>query len=204
MLCLGLDPYSADQEVLKQVRDVWPADGAPAWKRDEDVVFLRLVEEDDAVNRPLDTVYRQEGDGLVKTSSRIRVWRLDIVAYGPNSYDRLALIRKRLLDQDVAAFLKAAGMHIVPDMPAPRRVPEIFNANWWERADMAVRFNERVVFDPEAAPTFERVHVALKGQRPGGQSGKNSSRPESQVPERENPERVIARSDDIAIDIVEP
>jgi hypothetical protein len=204
MLCLGLDPGSADQEVLKKVRKSWPTGGAPGWKREEDVIFLRLAEEDDAVNRPLDAAYRREGDGLVKLSARVRVWRLDLIAYGPNSYDRQALIRKRLLDADVSAALKGAGLYIVPDMPAPRRAPELFNANWWERADLTAFFNERVDFGAEPAPAFKGIKIAFTGQTPGGQSGKNSARPESQIPEKENPERVIARSDDIAIDIVEP
>jgi hypothetical protein len=198
MLCLGESPDDPEKSV---VRRVWPKYGAPGWTQEDNVIFFRLAEEDAPINRPLDALAETTEDEAAITTGQMRLWRLDVIAYGPNGYDNLVRIRRNLFGQAASRYLKKSGLFIVPDIPAPRRAPELFNSDWWERADMPVRFNERVIYDEERVPYFEGASFGIDGQEPGGNSGKNSANPDSQIPEQENPQRIIARSEHIGIKI---
>jgi hypothetical protein len=55
---LGLPaPQSPTDPVYETVRVGWQQEGQPAWKIDEDVTFIRCVEEDDQYNRVRDIAY---------------------------------------------------------------------------------------------------------------------------------------------------
>lgn len=188
---LKLDPDTSSD----RVRIAWPTSGQPGWNRDEDRMFLLVTESDQSINRERDVIWEPTaGDYAIKHTGQIRVWQLDIIAYGPNSYDDQIRVRNMLFAQpfvidgktfDIPRFLRENGLYIIPDIAAPTRAPEIFGGNWWQRADMRVFFNERVVYEDEQVPYFRAAKVNITAQQP---SGKNTE---------------IARSDEQDV-IIEP
>lgn len=189
---LKLDP---DTTAPDRVRIAWPTFGQPGWNRDEDRMFLLVSESDQSINRERDVIWESTaGDYAIKRTGQIRVWQLDIIAYGPNSYDDQIRVRNMLFAKpftvngktfDIPRYLRENGLYIIPDISAPTRSPEIFGGNWWQRADMRVFFNERVIYEDEHVPYFKAAKINITNQQP---SAKNTE---------------IARSDEQDV-IIEP
>ena len=165
---LGLDMTKAENQ--GKVRLAWPTSGAPSWKISEDIVFLRVTPIDDKVARTLNISYNtQEEDNeyLKKKIGYTRVHKIDFTLYGPNSYDNADLIRYSLLDPHLfKTEFKAKNIFVIPDIPMPTRLPELYNAQWWERTDFSATFNEGVVREQQT-PFIKSVEIELitdKGQ----------------------------------------
>ena len=160
---LGLDPtaWNAYQAALSSnqpwtdaipanpfynVRVAWPKEGAPAWKIDEDVVFLQVFETDDQINRQREIKNDAiDGQILNQEMSFTQVVTVNWIFYGPNSYDNSRKVKNQVFYQNFHDFLAKNGLYIVPDMSAPRRMPDAFSGQWWERVDLSMRFNELVI-----------------------------------------------------------
>jgi hypothetical protein len=134
----GTDPNSA-------VRISWPTGGAPGWDITDDVIFLKATITNDRVNRSRDRGHSNPSDGsLTETVTYIRVWKIDFLLYGPNSLDHARLIKSALYMDWTQTTLAASNMAVVLDVADPRRMPELFEGQWWERSDFSARFNELV------------------------------------------------------------
>lgn len=165
MNILGLDPSAAAS--AQTVRVGWQAQGQPAQQITEDIIYIRCVEEDDEYNRIRDLeiadVLPEPATLVQLTSIYTRVWRTFWTIYGPSSFDNARAIRSALLTQNVHDMFLGAyntygqipsgeggfgggtvNIYLVTDMAAPRRVPELFDGQWWERVDFDCQFNEQV------------------------------------------------------------
>lgn len=135
-----------------KVRIDWPTGGAPSWKVDDDVCFIRAVEDDDDYNR-LREIQEFDNDPpltITEQTTYTRVWAIHLVLYGPNSADNARRIRSALFKQathDILAGNNPYGgvFYLITNIPAPIRAPEVFAAQWWERVDFTFRLNESVV-----------------------------------------------------------
>jgi len=159
-VALGVDP--ADPLAYKKVRVGWQTQGQPAMAINEDVVFIRCVEEDDEYNRirdveTLDDVDPTKVDLLTQYT---RVWRTFWTFYGPTSFDHARIVKSSLYTQKIHDLLlvgtgygtpgwgqggyggSGAPIYLVTDVASPRRVPELFDGQWWERVDFDCQFNE--------------------------------------------------------------
>jgi hypothetical protein len=81
---------------------------------------------------------------LTYTWEYTRGWRFSWCAYGPNSLDNLRAVESALFQDYFTDLLAASNLYPLPDPPMPLRVPEQFNAQWWERADFWVDLYEQV------------------------------------------------------------
>lgn len=137
------------QEEQSRVRIAWQHEGAPSWKMDEDVVFLRITPEDNRLARQVDVMYREEHDlnktDVDKRMGYTRVHKVNWTLYGPNSYDNADLIRHLIFDTDYTKEIKKNNLFLITDVSMPVRVPEFFNKQWWERTDFSATFNEAVI-----------------------------------------------------------
>jgi hypothetical protein len=150
----GTDPDSA-------VRVSWPTGGAPGWEITDDVVFLKATVSDDRVNRSRDRSNANPIDGsLTETVTYIRVWKIDFLLYGPNSLDHARLIKSALFMDWTLATLAASKLAIVLDVRDPRRVPELFEGQWWERSDFSARFNE-LVTEVSSVPAIASIDIGI-------------------------------------------
>ena len=128
------------------VRVSWPTTGQPAWKITEDIAFVRVTEEDDPINRPREDVYTNEGDFVLnEATSYNRVLALNLIFYGPNSWANAQTVRDRIFQEAYRIALAQENLYPIPDIIAPVRAPEVFQSQWWERVDMEIRFNEKIV-----------------------------------------------------------
>jgi hypothetical protein len=149
MTMLGLSQSSqAINASAYKVRLSWPEDGAPAWKKEEDVCFIQCYEVDDAYNRQ-----RNEGlskDNLHLETSYTSVNQVGWIFYGPNSYANAKLVKDSLFTQTIRDSLKRVNVFLIPDLKSPMRAPELFQNQWWPRVDFTAHFNELVIRRPSA------------------------------------------------------
>lgn len=147
MQILGLPESDADGHPINQdkVRIAWPTGGAPAWKINDDVVFLRIVPVDDPFARQRDVGYSdQDSFNTKKSVNYSRVHQVQWTCYGPNSFDNIETIRNGIFLQEFREQFKKKNLFLVADVGMPQRIPELFNGQWWERCDLIVRYNEGV------------------------------------------------------------
>lgn len=143
---LGLD--LSKKETQSKVRISWPTNGAPSWKINEDVVFLRITPEDDKLAREQNIIYtenEQDRSFLKKQIGYTRVHKINWTLYGPSSYDNADLIRFRIFEDEYKKKFNKKNLFLITDVPMPVRLPEFYNGQWWERTDFSATFNESVV-----------------------------------------------------------
>ena len=140
---LGLDP--AKPASAYAVRLSWPTGGAPAWKVTEDVAFLRCLEVDDGYNRQRETDFNWATS--TQSTRFTRVWSISWTFYGPNSFSNAQSVRDLIFYQQQHDTLAQSNLFLIPDIMAPRRAPELFADQWWERTDLTLSFNEAVTRD---------------------------------------------------------
>jgi len=131
------------------VRITNQTEGQPAWEVGEDVVFVRCLEEDERINREREEENADYLDNLLTSVSYTRVIGLYLSIYGPNSFDNAQSIRDGFFNDSQREFLTRGHLYIVPDVVSPRRVPELWVGQWWERVDFNVRFNEHICKETE-------------------------------------------------------
>jgi len=131
------------------VRIGWQQQGQPAQSVSDNVVYVRAVEDDDAADKQRDQAYQDDPDDAAivrELTSYMRVWRGIWTFYGPDSFDWARRVRSGWYTQvphDVFATLNFE-LYAVMDIQAPRRAPELFQNEWWERVDLEIQFNELV------------------------------------------------------------
>ena len=163
---LGLDPALPIN--ASKVRIAWPTDGAPAWKKDEDVTFIRIGDADDPINILRDTVTtQQDADNANQATTYTRVLIVHFVCYGPNSFDNAFMIRNNLYKQQYRNLLSDKNIYLIPQINSPVRSPESFNGQWWERTNMMAKFNELISFD-QTVPYFKSATVEVTNQNDRG------------------------------------
>lgn len=166
MQMLRFDPaeYSNPENppAFMPVRISWPTEGAPAWKIDQDVAFLRVGEQDDEINIIRDTVLMaKDEDSANQATGQTRVIRVHWLLYGPNSWNNACLIRRRLYDEPYREPLTANQVFLIPRIKTPQRLPELFGGRWWERADVAASFNTLVRYD-STVPYFKSAEITVQ------------------------------------------
>ena len=143
---LGLNPTSNTDPAYAKVRLGWPTQGQPAWAITDDVCFLRVTEEDDPYNQIRDRKFLALSPTSFQTiDTYTRAWRVNWACYGPTGFDNARLLKSALLGWDFAHdSLAGANLYLVPALPATTRAPELFQGQWWERADFSARLYELV------------------------------------------------------------
>ena len=136
-----------------KVRVAWPTNGAPDWKINEDICFIRITPVDSPSARQQDILYdanEENEDALKEEIAYTRVHNINFCLYGPNSYNNADLIRFALMKESIRKEINNINLHLITDIPMPIRVPELFNGQWWDRTDFNVTYNELVVRRSEA------------------------------------------------------
>ena len=132
------------------VRVSWPTGGAPAWKITEDIAFLQVSEVDNPYNRQRDVnMLAVDANNAAQLTQFTRVMGISWVLYGPNSFENAQAIRDKMFYQRIHDVLAEQNIYLIPDITSPRRVPELFESQWWERVDLSMRFNEFIQRDLE-------------------------------------------------------
>ncbi|MGD8188569.1 phage neck terminator protein [Brevibacillus ginsengisoli] len=137
---LGLDPVAKESQ--KRVRIGYPAEGAPAWKRTENVGFILVTPVDDPISQQVEMSYKKTSETTADhISSYTRVIQVSWTFYGPSSFDDADKVRAGLYRNPILF----SPLNLVTSVPSPFRLPELFGGQWWERTSFSARFNEKVV-----------------------------------------------------------
>lgn len=128
-----------------EVRISWPTGGAPAWKITDNIVFLQVNDSDDPIVQQRDITFSQKDQNnayrkIGYTKFHTVLYRI----YGPNSYDNAETIRNALFLPEYKEEFANKNLFLIPVVSVPRRFPELFNGQWWQRADFQASFNEGV------------------------------------------------------------
>lgn len=156
---LGYDPSVAANG--DRVRISYQPEGAPGWKRTDDIVFIRVGLVPDLVAQQRDISYspisQQQSNRKVTYT---RVLSVQWILYGPNSFDKADVIRNGLYLPSYRDTLKANNLFMVLDsVQVPTRMPELLNSQWWERVDFSANFNESVTRESKV----QNIEVATAG-----------------------------------------
>jgi hypothetical protein len=178
---ITVDPYN-------KVRVAYATKGQPTGRITDDVIYVRCLPQDGAYNRQRETIYSdielsqenlvteegsrlltEAGEGLIvesvsevmdETTYYTRILAVIWAFYGPNSYDGAIQVRDALFRQTSRNTLKVNNVFMSPDMQEPRRVPELFEGQWWERVDLTAYFNELVV-RRTTAPYVDAADISI-------------------------------------------
>jgi hypothetical protein len=152
---LGIDPEK-DQS---SVRISWPKDGSLGWKITDDIVFVRVTPDDDPYIQQRHVTYEPNPDGtLQKVAKYTRAHSIHWICYGPDSNEKAETIRNGLYQLETASSLAENNLFLVLSIPAPIRSPELFNGQWWERAELQVTYYEQVI-RYTTVPSIQSVDV---------------------------------------------
>lgn len=160
---LGITPAGPDDSAAySQVRLTWPTDGQPDWPLNFDVCFVETVTEADSYDQIMEhNIVPNDDTTYTLAIVYTRVWRVRLVAYGPNSGDRLRQTKTCMTLDFVHDTLAESNIYLIFELGTPRRNPELFTNDWWERWDFSVRMNEQVT-DTLVLPTMASVEVVLR------------------------------------------
>lgn len=141
---LGYPPSAPDSQ--DKVRLSYPADGQPAWKITEDVVFLKINNEPDPIDKQRDVIYSEKDtDNAIRKVAYTRVHSIRWTLYGPNSFDNAEKIKNALYQPNYKDLFAKNNLFLVLNVENPVRFPELYNGQWWDRTDLEASYNENVV-----------------------------------------------------------
>jgi hypothetical protein len=133
---LGINPPD-----YSQVRDEWQTQGQPFADVGKDICYVACIPTDVDYRLVHDLTYStvpaQPGvsEKVQEFRTRTRGWRVSWTLYGPNATDRARMIYDAMSLDWVTDSLSLQQLFPIPDFPEPLRVPELINAQWFERAD---------------------------------------------------------------------
>jgi hypothetical protein len=151
----------SDPNCFSAVRQGWQQTGQPAWNIAADICVVRCEPLDTDYGRVHDSTQTLSNITAVFTDVYTRAWRTYWTFYGPNSTDRARAVHSALVTiQQFADLLASANWYVNPSIPQPNRVPELFQGQWWPRADLYADFNEQVT-ETYTTGTVEQVPVGI-------------------------------------------
>ena len=127
------------------VRMGWQQQGQPAWTVDQDVCVIMASPENPPFSQWRDNLYENNDDiSLNSKQAYTQTWKIHVSVYGPNCIKRANLIVSGMTQEYFHDILAAQNIYIIPKLNRPVFVPEQHDRQWWNRADVELRFNELV------------------------------------------------------------
>ena len=130
---------------FSKVRIDWPTQGQPFANVAADICYLACLPEEGEYNKVRDL---QTDDGptgkVTETWTFTKIWRMSWTFYGPQSTANASAVRDALFQDYFNDQLSISNLFPVSNPSEVTRVPEQFNAQWWERADYHITMYESV------------------------------------------------------------
>ena len=162
--------YGADPDSYKKVRIGWQSEGQPGWEIWEDITTIEATLVEDSIFQMRNQIdAANDSQTLLRTTQYTRPWRVDFTLYGPNSLDRARLIQSALLLAWTHDAFALSRLWMLPNLKTPKRMPELFDEQYWERVDFSVMFYEGVE-ETITVPLMRSVQVFVEqaAQTPAG------------------------------------
>lgn len=145
-----------------QVRVDWQAQGQPdVALPTQDSCYISCVTQDVEYSRVRDYTWTgPSANPVLGTWIYTRGWRIEWVAYGPNSFDRARQIHSALFMDYFNEQLELNNLYPVPDPPEPVRLPELHNAQWYDASRFHCIFYEKVT-ETIQTPSVSSVEIKV-------------------------------------------
>lgn len=151
-------------ELKNNVRISWPEEGQPAWGITDNLVFLRCYEQDSSINKEREHTdeYQVSPDEFARDTKYSVLMAVDVIIYGPNSFENSRKIRDGIFTEEIKLILKQNDIYLLPkeSQITPKRADEYFEGRWWRRTDMGLRFNERMIVST-TIPSINSIDVEV-------------------------------------------
>lgn len=144
---------------LPDVRHSWPTGGQPAFKVTDNVIFLKIYDTKSSITDQIENEYNPSTT-YVEKRSYSRTLMVNWILYGALSWNNAAKIRTRLFYQEHHDALSLNNIYLVPDFDPPKRLPELWQGNWYERCDLNISFNELVTIERDYS-NIEQVPLGI-------------------------------------------
>ena len=132
------------------IRIAWPTGGAPAWNVSEDRTFLRILFSEDEYAKQREYTYTRKTDLLANQAMEMtNVLQVSWTIYGPNSFANAFKIYTKIFDPLITLWTAQKQIYLIPDVDSPRRAPELYAGQWWERVDVSARYNAKILLNSE-------------------------------------------------------
>lgn len=142
------------------VRIGWQTTGAPAWDIEKDMVFITAVPQTSPYSREHSIIVENGSPDINISTGFTRVMKLQVICYGKNATENAYKILLGMFKEVPRQELVKEKIFFLPDADAPKRVPELFEGQWWERSDLELFFNELIV-DDQQMNAVESVDVEV-------------------------------------------
>ncbi len=129
-----------DPSVWSKVRINWQTYSQPGWSVTDNIAFVESEQIDSYQASIRDNV----NVGTTSSWYYTRTWRIHFIFYGPLGFDNARLLRSTMLLQFMHDLLAQSNIYLNPDTPSPKRNPEAFAGQWFDRTDLFLTFNEFV------------------------------------------------------------
>jgi hypothetical protein len=158
---LGYDYTQNPQQAYNAVRVAWQQSGQPAWGITDDVCIVRAYSLDEPYSKVRDQlIASNDSVSVMDKMSFTQVWNVHFTLYGPNAYDHARLISSAMSLDWVAFLLAQSNLYPIVSWERPQYIPELFQGQWWKRADLDLRFNE-LVLESLAIPSALSAQITL-------------------------------------------
>lgn len=163
-----LDELFADhiQEMLglqpEQVRIGYSETGQLAPKYNETVIYVHTHQEDDDVDRYINTNEQKELSGKFDvTVTAMRRLTLDISVYGADCDVMAIKIRQRMFHESSRLFFEEHNLALISNRTTMNnKIHELVNDRWWERVDLKIGLYNSVSVGEEVDP-FEETKISI-------------------------------------------
>lgn len=158
-MLLGITPPD-----YNRVRVEWTQAGQPGFGINDDIAFIRVVDDNAEYSKQRDDQLIVVNGATVEEITYITTWRAYFDFYGPNCYLRASTLISGLLLSIGHDALAAVGLYMAPKVDRPVYLKEQRDAQWWPRASFSATFNYQVTNRIEV-PTALSAEVRLYDPR---------------------------------------
>jgi len=153
---LGINPPN-----YALVKVDWPTAGQPFTQTpSQNCCYLACVTSDSAYSRVRDLCNSSStATSVTEEWTYTRNWRVSWTFYGPSATDCARQVHSATFMDYFNDQLNTCNLYPVEDPPEPTRVPETFNAQWWDRSDFHIDMYEQVT---ETITTGVATSVEIK------------------------------------------
>jgi hypothetical protein len=153
---LGINPIDPSR-----VRINWQTQGQPFTPSPAgpNVCYIACVPLDVEYSKVRDMDRAQVDNSPQQIVKYTKGWRISWIFYGSDSEAQAQLVWSGMFQDYLNNQLDLSNLYLVTEFDTPQRVPEIINAQWWERADFSVTLYEQVT---ETLTTSAATSVEVK------------------------------------------
>lgn len=127
------------------VRISYQTTGMPFIEAHTDYCFISLNYFDSVFTRPIEIEFNANEE--VETYKGTRGIVANLTFYGDNAFDNASKVRVMTKDSSVLKNLRREMIYLINDTAEPRRLPVMYNQQWYEQVYLDLRFYQKLLYN---------------------------------------------------------